>query len=274
MLQTGAIEGYRRTPRLICSDGSRMAADVRVTACTARPPRALALAVVLPTRDKNTDPIGTQLECSGTSSIIGMVDAELRITHLSSSADGLFAQCHSKVIGQSVLAFIHDSDKPELFVALSQSVSSSHSASIRARWRSSNDKWVYCTMLVAPLNNNQLPAFAFVLSALTVETSSDTGQSPQTEMRLRRIKDALQADSSDTARIRLADRRAENIPTDVTRREWEIVCLLLAGERVPMIARSLFLSQSTVRNHLCSVFRKTGVHSQEEMLQQLRQVVA
>jgi DNA-binding CsgD family transcriptional regulator len=273
MVQTGAIEGYRRTPLLIRSDGSRMPADVRVTACTARPPRALALAVVLPVRDKDSDPIGESLEWSGTSSIIGMVDAEWRITHLSSSADDLFAQCSRGVIGQSVLAFIHDSDKPQLFVALGHSVNSSQSASIKVRWRSSNDQWVYCTMLVSPSSGHQLPAFAFVLSALADETSSGTAQSRDIEMRLRRIKHALQTDGADIAPIRLPDRDADNIPTDLTPREWEIVCLLLGGERVPMIARTLFLSQSTVRNHLSSVFRKTGAHSQEEMLQQLRHVV-
>jgi DNA-binding CsgD family transcriptional regulator/PAS domain-containing protein len=273
MLQTGVIEGYRRTPRLICSDGLARAADVRVTACTARPPRALALAVVLPACDKTADPIGTPLEGSGASSIIGMVDAEWRITHLSSSGDDLFAKRSREVIGQSVLGFIHDSDKPELLVALAHSVNSSHSASIRVRWCTSRDQWVYCTMLVSPLSGHQLPAFAFVLSALAGATSSDVGKLPEIEMRLRRIKHALQADSADMTRIRLPDASPANIPTDLTRREWEIVCLLLAGERVPMIARTLFLSQSTVRNHLCSVFRKTGMHSQEEMLQQLRQEV-
>jgi PAS domain S-box-containing protein len=273
MVQTGVVDGYRRTPRLICSDGSRRLADVRVTACTARPPRALALAVVLPACDQNADPIGSPLECPRTSSTIGMVDSEWRITHLSSSAEDLFGQCARDVIGQSVLSFIHDSDKPELFVALCDSVNSSRSPSLRARWRASSGQWVYCTMLVSPLSNQQLPAFAFVLSALPDETSPDASQSPEIEMRLRRIKNALQAETAHVAQIQLPDRCTEDAPPDLTRREWEIVNLLLAGQRVPMIARSLFLSQSTVRNHLSSVFRKTGMHSQEEMLQQLRQVV-
>ncbi|MDX6204840.1 MAG: Bacterial regulatory protein luxR family, partial [Frankiales bacterium] len=44
----------------------------------------------------------------------------------------------------------------------------------------------------------------------------------------------------------------------------------LAGERVPMIAERMFLSQSTVRNHLTSVYRKQGVRSQQELLRLLR----
>jgi DNA-binding NarL/FixJ family response regulator len=57
-------------------------------------------------------------------------------------------------------------------------------------------------------------------------------------------------------------------------REIEVVTRLVAGDRVPTIARALFLSQSTVRNQLSSVFTKTGVHSQQELLDRLRNEAA
>jgi DNA-binding NarL/FixJ family response regulator len=53
-------------------------------------------------------------------------------------------------------------------------------------------------------------------------------------------------------------------------RELEIVSGLLAGERVAMIAERMFLSQSTVRNHLTSVYRKLGIRTQQELLRLLR----
>jgi DNA-binding CsgD family transcriptional regulator len=53
-------------------------------------------------------------------------------------------------------------------------------------------------------------------------------------------------------------------------RELEIATRLLAGDRVPLVARSLFLSESTVRNHLTSVYRKLGISSQQELLNLLR----
>lgn len=58
---------------------------------------------------------------------------------------------------------------------------------------------------------------------------------------------------------------------DFSDRQLEIMRRLVRGERVPTIARALFVSQSTVRNHLSVIFRKLGVHSQEELLQTLRQ---
>jgi DNA-binding NarL/FixJ family response regulator len=53
-------------------------------------------------------------------------------------------------------------------------------------------------------------------------------------------------------------------------RERQIVELLLASRRVPGIAGALGISPHTVRNHLKAVFRKLGVHSQEALLELLR----
>jgi len=57
---------------------------------------------------------------------------------------------------------------------------------------------------------------------------------------------------------------------ELTPRQWEVLTRLLNGERVPRIAEVLFLSQSTVRNHLADIFKKLGVHSQEELLDLFR----
>jgi DNA-binding CsgD family transcriptional regulator len=62
-------------------------------------------------------------------------------------------------------------------------------------------------------------------------------------------------------------------PLDLSRlspREREVVQRLLAGDRVPLIAESLYLAPSTVRNHLSSVFGKFGVNSQQQLIVLLR----
>ena len=53
-------------------------------------------------------------------------------------------------------------------------------------------------------------------------------------------------------------------------REREIVGAVVTGKRVSAVARSLDISPHTVRNHLKSIFRKLGVHSQVELLGRLR----
>jgi DNA-binding NarL/FixJ family response regulator len=58
--------------------------------------------------------------------------------------------------------------------------------------------------------------------------------------------------------------------SELSRRQWDVVSRLARGERVSTIATELYLSQSTVRNHLSAIFRKVGVHSQRELLALLR----
>jgi DNA-binding NarL/FixJ family response regulator len=58
---------------------------------------------------------------------------------------------------------------------------------------------------------------------------------------------------------------------DLRPREQEVVRLLVQHLRVPAIARRLGISQQTVRNHLKSVFRRTGTQSQQELLNRLRE---
>ena len=56
----------------------------------------------------------------------------------------------------------------------------------------------------------------------------------------------------------------------VSPREWEVLERLRSGLRVSTIARELTISPNTVRNHLKSIYRKLGVRSQTELLEQLR----
>ena len=57
---------------------------------------------------------------------------------------------------------------------------------------------------------------------------------------------------------------------ELTEREQEVLLQLDAGQRAPAIARTLYISPNTVRNHLKSMYRKLGVHSQSELLDRVR----
>jgi two-component system, response regulator PdtaR len=57
---------------------------------------------------------------------------------------------------------------------------------------------------------------------------------------------------------------------EMSRRELEVLQLLLSSRRVSSIARELSISAYTVRNHLRAVFRKLNVHSQTELLELFR----
>lgn len=52
----------------------------------------------------------------------------------------------------------------------------------------------------------------------------------------------------------------------LSKREREIVCLMLRGNNVPAIARKLYLSENTVRDHVKSIYVKASVHSRQELI--------
>ncbi len=52
-------------------------------------------------------------------------------------------------------------------------------------------------------------------------------------------------------------------------REWEVLRALLAHRRPTQIAKDLFISPHTVRNHLKSIYAKLGVHSEPQLLELL-----
>ena len=60
--------------------------------------------------------------------------------------------------------------------------------------------------------------------------------------------------------------------TKLSVRELEVVHRLSSCDRVPAIAAAMFVSQSTVRNHLSSIYRKLGVSSQQGLIDYLRTI--
>jgi DNA-binding CsgD family transcriptional regulator len=93
------------------------------------------------------------------------------------------------------------------------------------------------------------------------------------ERYLRRIARAVEAAGYTPASV-VPD--ASSVPglEDLSARQWEVVTRLFRGERVATIARDMFLSQSTVRNHLASIYRRLGVRSQAELLEKLHAATA
>ena len=90
------------------------------------------------------------------------------------------------------------------------------------------------------------------------------------ELRLRRIAAEVRAAGVMDSLSRLP--RAATGPelTDLTNRQWEILARMVQGQRVSTIADELYISPSTVRNHLAAIFKKFGVHNQAELVEKLR----
>jgi DNA-binding CsgD family transcriptional regulator len=96
---------------------------------------------------------------------------------------------------------------------------------------------------------------------------ADAGRAAAIEAAVTRFIDDLAWAGVETTR--LSAKAVGSVPTGemLTPREREILELLSTGLRAPSIAARLYLSQSTVRNHLSTAFRKMGVTSQAEFFE-------
>ena len=125
-------------------------------------------------------------------------------------------------------------------------------------------------VLCKPVHREQLEA-TFRL-AMEQRSGRARGSARQDDARSRLLEGALHRIAQELARVDLPGVGAETtapVLCGLRPREQEVVRLLLQHLRVPAIARRLGISQQTVRNHLKSVFRRTGVRSQQELLDRI-----
>ena len=85
------------------------------------------------------------------------------------------------------------------------------------------------------------------------------------------VKDAIRAVADgqvwipEASRERLARREESGRLKELTRRETEIVCHVAAGLRNAEIAKTLLITEGTVKKHLNSVFKKVSIRDRVEL---------
>jgi two-component system, response regulator PdtaR len=99
------------------------------------------------------------------------------------------------------------------------------------------------------------------------ESGELAAQSARIQARLRKIAEVVGvAPLSDSRPGTGVPSHLQAKVSELSPRERDVLDALLAGHRVTSTARALAVSPYTVRNHLRAVFRKLGVHSQEELI--------
>jgi len=174
------------------------------------------------------------------------------------------------LMGQPIIDMVHPDDIAGLLWAFAAACASARCA-VRIRVRKPNLGWASLDTEVSLDRFDAEPRFSLALAPVLVADGSEWSRRMSSlERRLRRI----------AVEVEDAGRMGEQVEHDylgslfaqrnLSTRQVEIVTRLLRGERVSGIAESMFLSHSTVRNHLVVVFRKFEVGSQQELITFLR----
>ncbi|MFZ4516548.1 MAG: LuxR C-terminal-related transcriptional regulator [Acidimicrobiia bacterium] len=160
------------------------------------------------------------------------------------------------VAGASLLARVHPDDQEQLRERLERvRATPAEQATTQVRFRAAGGAWRQDRVTIASMHMvGELEVFVLFIDS-SRPTTLDLSE------RLARAS-ALR---TQTGRV-----RAGRLSLDeLSPREREVLELVLDGYRVSTIARSLYLSPSTVRNHLSAIFRKFGVRSQAELVEEL-----
>lgn len=193
---------------------------------------------------------------------IGSVDERLTIRQLTPDITGSLGVDVEELVGTSLLQLTDPAEAGRL-VELSAAAESGGARGTRTvRVKLRNVGKVRCDVLLAP----HTPDGGFAFTIMAVGDAPDSAERAL-QASLRQLPaEARTADVAPAA----THPQTRKLLDKLAGREREVVTELLKGNRVPAIARTLYLSQGTVRNHLSTAFRKLGVSNQQGLIDLLR----
>ncbi len=200
--------------------------------------------------------------------VMGTTDPDFHIDRISGEGEELFGRPVTELLNESLISLIAVEDVEACLAALGEASASQRGITVYLDIRSASaGAPLRCEVLLLPLEPAPRCAFVFLP---TPDGRAGTRLSDDLSDILHRLSRG--AEIAQVARGVFRGLTETSLPglSRLTTRELEIVTQLLDGERAPAIATKLFLSQSTVRNHLASVFAKIGVTSQQALLDAVR----
>ena len=267
LLATGRLDGFETQRRVRRTDGEVISAYVWAHVLGEARPARYGAAFLVP--DHPGEPGSLRVaEVDADQRIIGTVDGQWRIDRISAETESLLGYPAGQLAGAALLAAVSPHDVPELLAGLAHVHATGRTAVVRLRIRRMDGQWLWCRAHLAAMG--EPPRFAFTLRPLSGPDQPQGDRVIELESRLARIAHEVRA-----VGLRVPSGGVpvlSDLPelATLTSREWETLSLLSDGARVPSIAATLGLSQSTVRNHLSAIFRKIEVGSQAELMARLR----
>lgn len=199
---------------------------------------------------------------------VGCTDADWKIERVSTEIRELIDRTSAEVTGQSLLGLVDPRDVDLIRGSVTTRDEPRSIPEVRFVLPTGED--VAVCVLLAPRQDDATGGTRFALvGRIESYFPQQVDRVADLELRLRRIGAEVRAAGLIESAAMPMLRHPEF--GELSTRQWEILSRLLEGERVPTIANELFISPSTVRNHLSMIFQRFGVHSQAELLEKLRQ---
>ena len=260
------IDGYQVQRRIMRPDGTELI--VSVSGRRVGDARNLFGLWILVPESEPPNPV-EMLVIGAPAIVLAVTDHDWQIEYVSSDAELLGAR-GSELRGFPLTGLVHPSAATEFLAAAAQAAADHLAVTAVTRMRAGRERWADRYCLMVPICEHQPPRLGVVISAGPTAAKLD---GPGSQLNECVNQAALEARAVRTLDALPALARLPH-GSELSARQTEIVARLVAGQRPPDIANSMFLSPSTVRNHLAAIYRKFGVHSQAELLAALLRSVA
>jgi PAS domain S-box-containing protein len=254
-LESGAIDGYQVHRRIVLPDGRERVVGISGRRIEA-PGGPVGLWIVTPEPAQGTFDTA---DVRPADLVLALTDHDWQLQYVNADAE-LLGGSGDDLRGTPLLGFVHPSVATEFLEAATRAVANKMAVTFRTRLRAGPDRWADRYVLLVPMCEHNPPRLGVVVTAAPLdETPVGLGLQPHVH------RSAVEARATRALR---ALPRLTGLPgaAGLSARQVEIISRLIEGEHVDQIAQSLFLSPSTVRNHLTAIYRKFGVHSQAELL--------
>jgi DNA-binding CsgD family transcriptional regulator len=273
-LADGDLTGYQAVRRLALPKNPDQVSSVWVSAVDVDGAR-VGLVSLIPAASHDNEframPPVSQVPEQG-SVVLGTLDSFWRVDRISQDVSPLLGLTPEQVIGQPVLGVIHPSDVPALLAGVEHARRGERAVRLVLRVSASSHDWTEVTAVLTTVAPGDPPPVAFALLRYDpgAESSRDGSRELQLEAHMLRIADELHAAGLIPRLPQLPAQSDEPRLGKLSSREWAVLTRLLDGQHVSAIAAELYVSQSTVRNHLSSIYAKLGVHRQVDLIRLIR----
>jgi DNA-binding CsgD family transcriptional regulator len=273
-LADGDLTGYQAVRRLANPEDPDLVYSVWISTVDVDGAR-VGLASVIPSASHDSQframPPASMVPEPG-NVVLGTVDNFWRIDRISQDVTPLLGLTPEQCVGQPVLGVVHPFDVPALLAAVEHARRGERAVRLMLRVAAGTDDWSEVTVVLATVAPGDPPplAFALIRHDAAADGPGDSSRESRLEAHMLRIADELHAAGLIPRLQQLPALSDEPRLGKLTSREWAVLTRLLDGQRVSAIAAELYLSQSTVRNHLSSIYAKLGVQRQVDLIRLMR----
>jgi DNA-binding CsgD family transcriptional regulator/PAS domain-containing protein len=192
------------------------------------------------------------------------LDDHWRIAHISSNASAVLGRPPAELFGSSIIELTHIGDLAALLLGFARATTDPRT-DVRIRLQQDRRRRAIRAMITRLEGDGTVP-FSLIVAPVAEPEAQEPGGASQLAGNLRRIASQIEAAGILAPLMQTAAALGVPATAELSPRQWEIASRLVQGDRVGTIAAEMFLSRSTVRNHLSAIFQKFGVHSQPELL--------